>query len=446
MGYSGRFTEGSFWINAAPSSTAPVEGSTRCDIVIVGGGFIGLNAALRLKAAGVDVAVLEKDFCGAGASGRNAGHVGSTMGKDIYTCLKTFGPEKGLALARLGDAAVDHFNQRVEELGLQCDYERTGNAVVGLHPSQKDVLKRSVDLVLRHGLNFEFLDEAAMAARGLPPAFRFGALETEGGVLNPGKLVLGLRNKALEAGVRIYEGTLVQRLAEDSGGVLITTPQGEMRAKAALLAVNAYAPETLALLKTKVLPVRVSLFVTRPLKADEKAAVGWGGREGVYTLHESLENYRWTADGRILGGSKEVAYAYCSRLGTGMQPRIFELLQGAFRDRFPMLKSVEIEHWWGGYIAMTLDFIPTFGRLGRKSAIHYYGGCNGHGVPQGFLMGDALADHLLGRPSAPLDLLKRFEVPLPPEPLRYAVFTAINQSLLAKDRKLDLDLQAASRS
>ena len=439
---SGEFHQGSFWIPTPPPPLLPLEGASTCDVVIIGGGYVGLNAALRLKEAGLDAVVLEQDFCGAGASGRNAGHIGSTIGKDIYTCLKTFGPKKGLALARLGDAAVEHFNRRVEDLGLACDYERTGNAVVGVHPSQKEVLKRSVDLVLKHGLKFKYMDETEVARRGLPPAFLFGALETEGGVIDPGKLILGLRQAAIATGVRIYEQTAVTDLREDARGVLARTARGEIRADSALIAVNAYAPETLGLLKAKILPVRVTQFATRPLTGPERDAVGWAGREGVYTLHESLENYRWTADNRIVGGSKEVAYAYGSRLGPGRQPRIFNLLETAFRDRFPMLRSVPIEHWWGGWVAMTLDFLPSFGRLGQNSSIHYYTGCNGHGVPQGFMMGDAAADHLLGRRSEAIEVLKRFEIPLPPEPLRYAVFQAINQALLAKDRRLDRSIPA----
>lgn len=437
MAFSGQFTAGSFWIDAPPQPVPPLEGAVQCDVAIIGGGYVGMNAALHLRAAGVDVVLVERDFCGAGASGRNAGHIGSTIGKDIYTLLRTFGHDKGLALARLGDAAVDHFNTRVAELGIDCDHERTGNAVVGVHPSQKDVLRRSIDIVLKHGLNFAYLDEAAMARRGLPPAFRFGALETEGGVLNPGKLALGLRRKVIDAGVRLFENTTVTGVHEDRGGVTLACATGTVRAASALIALNAYAPETLGRLKTRVLPVRVTQFATRPLSAAEQARLGWQGREGVYTLHESLENYRWTADGRIVGGSKEVAYAYGSRLGHGLQPRIFELIEGAFRQRMPMLADVPVDRWWGGWIAMTLDYLPTAGTLGRTSAIHYYGGCNGHGVPQGFLMGTAVADRLLGRPSAALDLIRRFEVPLPPEPLRYAVFQAINRTLLAKDRRLD---------
>jgi gamma-glutamylputrescine oxidase len=439
------FNSGSFWIDRPPERRAPLDGSIRCDVAIVGGGYIGLNAALRLREAGIDVVLLEADFCGAGASGRAAGHIGSTIGKDIFTCLKTFGPKKGLELARLGDAAVDAFNARVAALGIDCDYVQSGNAVCGVHASQHDALKRSVDLAISHGLNFDYLDEQAMRARGLPDAFKFGALETRGGIMNPGKFVLGLRNAALAAGVRIFETSAVRRIGR--GAVVeLATDSGTVRADKVLLAVNAYGPERLGLFKSRVLPVRDSLFVTRPLTDKERAALGWSGQEGVYTAHESLESYRWTADGRIVGGSKEVTYAFGSRLDQAYDPRIFQGLEATFRDRFPQLAQVEIAQWWGGWIAMTLDFLPSWGRLGGAGEVYFYAGCNGHGIPQGVLMGGAMADLLLGVRSPHLALLKRFETPLPPEPLRWAVFNLINQSLLAKDRRIDAMVRATGAS
>ena len=95
-----KFEEWSPWVARPDPLHAPLTGAHKADIVIIGGGYTGLNCALTLRKSGVDVAVLEKDYCGAGASGRNAGHLTPTIGKDFPTLLQLFGEQKAVELVR----------------------------------------------------------------------------------------------------------------------------------------------------------------------------------------------------------------------------------------------------------------------------------------------------------------------------------------------------------
>ncbi len=434
------FTEGSFWLEPPADRQAALAGRERCDIAVVGGGYTGLAAALRLKARGADVVLLESDFCGSGASGRAAGHVTPTIGKDTATCIKMFGVKRGLELVRFAERAIETFEDVLQRYAIECDYERTGNIIAGVHERHRAALVNSAAKAAELGLNLRFLDENEMRKRAIPQAFRFGVLESLGGIIDPGKYVIGLRAAAIAAGVRIHESSKVTRI-EQGAVVRLSTAGGVLDAPKVLLAANAYAPSAFGLLKGRILPVRDSLFATRPLTERELAGIGWTGREGIYTAHEVLEGYRLTADNRIVGGSKHINYAYGSKLAPGYQPETFEIVERAFRERFPTLGAVSIETFWGGWIAMTLDFLPVWGWLGSHKNLAYYAGCNGHGIPQCTMMGQAMADELLGEPSQWTRLLKRIPIPLPPEPLRIAVFHGINGYLERIDRRVDQELR-----
>lgn len=430
------FTEGSFWLTPPEARAASLSGATRAEVAIVGGGYTGMAAALRLAERGVDAVLLEADWCGAGASGRNAGHVTPTIGKDTVTCLRLFGEKRGLALVGFAERAIDRFEETCARYGIDCDYVPAGNIIAGVHARHRKPLAAAAAKAAALGLHLRFLDEGAMRERGIPPAFRFGIHEARGGTITTGKYTAGLRRAVLASGARAHEGTRVTAIRRGEKTVL-RTEAGEVTADRVLLATNAYTTPEFGLLGGKTIPVRVSLFVTDVLSPAQRARLGWGGGEGIYTAHEILENYRLTADGRILGGSKIVHTAGGNRLAPGDQPAAFARLERAFRDRFPMLGDVAIGTFWGGWIALTLDFLPVCGWLPGAGRVAYYSGCNGHGIPQCTLMGAAMADELMGEASAEVALLRRFVPPLPPEPLRTGVTRGINWFLERIDRRVD---------
>ena len=234
-----------------------------------------------------------------------------------------------------------------------------------------------------------------MRERGLPPAFVCGVLEACGGTLHPGRYVAGLRAAALRAGVRLFENTRVQSI-EEGARVVARSAAGSVSAQHLVLATNAYT-HALGRRRRHVVPLRVSLFETAPLDADALAAVGWPGREGIYTAHEALENYRLTAHGTLTGGSKIVRYRYASGFAPGYDVAAFADIERAFRERFPMLGHVPVASFWGGWIGFTLDVLPQFGVEGAHRNVHFGVGFNGHGIAQATMMGALLSEQILGR-------------------------------------------------
>jgi len=433
------FFESSPWIAGGVVRQPALAGAVKADVAIVGGGFTGLSTALSLKEAGVDVAIIERDHCGFGASGRNAGHLTPTIGKDFPTLVKYVGKERAVDYARFADRAVHYTEALIQRMGIECEYAPTGNIVTGLHPRHRKPMADGAELASRLGVGVAFLDEAEVRRRNLPSHVRFGVIEQSGGHLHPGKYVLALREAAIAAGVRIYEDSAVTRIADTSSPITVHTAGGSVTTEKLVIATNAYTPATLGRMKSKVFPVRVTLFRTAPLTPGQWDRIGWQGREALYTAHEAMENYRPQADGRISGGSKWVQYGYGSTLTTGHLPEVFAQWRKLFALRFPELPDVPIESFWGGWIGLTLDFLPLHGANARGTVFHGLG-YNGHGIAQATYAGPMLADQVLGRSNAEVELFQRRLFPLPPEPLRWLVIKGITATLDRLDNRVDADL------
>jgi glycine/D-amino acid oxidase-like deaminating enzyme len=334
----------------------------------------------------------------------------------------------------------------IVEHGIDCDYAPSGNVMAVVHPKQEKRLRRAADVAHEVGASVTFLEPSDMRARGLPPAFLSGALEGAGGTLHPGKLVLGLRRAALAAGVRIYEGTRVLDVATGSSPV-VRTAHGTLRAERVVMASNAWTRE-IGAPGGKIVPLYVTLFETAPLSDAQLATLaGWPRREGVYTAHEILESYRLTAQRTIVGGSKAPKYVWGARPGDRGGPDVAyqTVVVRGFRDRFPTLADLPIARFWGGWIAMTLNFLPSIGALGRDGRLWHALGYNGHGVAQATAVGDILADGLTGKDNEWARVFRKPAPTLPPEPFLWLTAHGLLGMLGAIDRVTDRQIRSLPR-
>jgi glycine/D-amino acid oxidase-like deaminating enzyme len=429
------FDERGAWIEVPADLQAPLASGIRADVVVIGGGCTGLSTALELRNAGADVVLLERDFAGSGASGRNAGVVTGAIVQDLALTRRLLGPELTAARARFADAAVKHLEAVVGKHRIECDYTPSGTLLANVHPDQEATLQKKGELAREYGSPVRFLGSAEMRERGLPPAFLCGVLEEQGGTLDPGRYMAGLRRAALEGGVRLFEGTRVTEISE-APRVTVRTEGGEVSAEFAVLATNAYTP-TLGRLRRKVVPIRVSLFETDPLGRDLLERLGWHGREPVNTAHELVETYLRTGRDTLVGGIKVASYAWRSRLATAYDPAAFRSIEAAFRERLPELRDVSVARFWSGWVAFTTDFNPVFGVEGTRGNFLYGLGYAGHGLSQGTLMGAVITARILGR-EHPLEAAVRRRVRAwPPEPFRWLGVKLVVGRLLAVDRRID---------
>ncbi len=437
----------STYLELPPPRLPALAGDVRADVAIVGGGLTGLSTALALTRRGVDVVVLEREFCGFGASGRNAGHLTPTIGKDLPTLLLMYGRERTSAIVRFADHCVHRTEDVIAAHGIACDYAPTGNVMAVVHPKQEKRLRRAAEAAGKVWAAVQFLEPAEMRARGLPPAFLCGALEGAGGTLDPGKLVLGLRRAALEAGVRIHEGTHVTEVTRGPQPI-VRSASGAVRAERVVMATNAWTRE-IGAPGGRIVPLYVTLFETAPLDDAQLTALGgWPAREGIYTAHEILESYRLTARRTIVGGSKTPRYVFGGRPGThgGPDARYQAHVAEAFRDRFSALADLPIARFWGGWIAMTMNFLPSMGRVGADGTVWHAMGYNGHGVAQATAVGDILADRITGRDNEWARVFPKPAPTLPPEPFVWLTTRGLLAFFGAIDRVTDRQLRAARPS
>jgi glycine/D-amino acid oxidase-like deaminating enzyme len=443
-----------FWLAdlAPPDPAATLIGGTEADLCIVGGGFTGLWAALHAKRddPARDVVLLEGETCGFGASGRNGGFALSSLTHGLENGLARF-PDEASELERLGRENLDDLIADVQRLGIDCELEETGDLLVLLHAAQQDELEESAAVYRRFGHDVLVLDEQEMQREVASPLYRGGLWDRTGSALvHPGKLALGLRAAALAAGVRLYEHSAASDLRERPGGVELTTAQGRVRARRAILATSAFPP-LLRALRRYIAPVYDYALVTEPLGPAQRESIGWRRRQGIGDAANQFHYYRLTTDDRILFGGFDAIY----RLGGPVAPRLddhdatFGRLSQHFSATFPQLAGVRFSHRWGGAIDTCSRFCVFFGTA-HGGRVSYATGYTGLGVVSTRFGARVALDLVDGRdtPATRLRFVRRKPVPYPPEPVRALGIRLTVNRLAAADRnggRRGLWLQALDR-
>lgn len=436
----GRFCRVGGWIIEPPQDIQPtLQDSQDADVVIVGGGFAGLSTALELRQRGLDVVVLEREFAGFGASGRNAGYLAGSMGVEFELFHKRVGRDQACEIVRFYDEGVSYVERRLKELSIDCDYLPSGLIRAAVHPVQERKLRQAMELGAELGSKTRFVDSVEMRERGIPASFLFGCTQ-HGGTLDPGKYVLGLRRAALKAGVRLFENTAVKSWAEGKQ-VCVKSDQGQVSAPWMVLATNAYTPE-IGMLRNKIAPMRVSAIETEPLTDEQLDRLGWRGREGIVTPHWTMESHRLTARNSLVITTKRISYVFGGRTANVPDMQAYQALRLALKERFPMLAEHPIRHCWSGYISLAYDALPVVGLTGAHQNILHTAGCAGHGVGTQSLMGLLLAERICDVEHPLFKALQHKTPSTLPEPLQWGLL----RSALAGANTMDAWVNRKARS
>lgn len=392
---------------ARPPPQPPLAGNARADVCVVGGGYAGVSAALELRERGLDVMLLEAQRIGWGASGRNGGQVIVGYGSDGEQAIER---QFDRADARRAwDITVDGMRlllQRMGRYGIACDWQ-PGYLSLSTKPRKSAELQRWMDHVQSvYDYPLQWVPPAE--ARQWVDSARFHAavFDAGSGHIHPLKYCLGLAAAAGAAGVRIHENSPVF-LVERGQRPVVKTAQGACVCDFVVLAGNVYlgeygdavAPEV----SSRIMPVGTYIIATEPMPAA-RARVLLPRRCAASDTNFILDYFRLSADDRLLFGGGD---SY-----TGTTPR--NLVAQIRRDMlavFPQLEDLRVEYAWGGFVDITMNMAPHFGRLGDN--IYFVQGFSGHGVLLAGMAGRLAAEAIAGQAGS-FDLLARIRhLPFP---------------------------------
>ncbi len=415
-----------FWLDSpdAPEVQHQLIGQTDADLLIVGGGFTGLWAAVQAKEEnpGRDVVLIEAGKVAYGASGRPGAIVSTSLMHGLHNALRVF-PNDIDKLEEMGQENMRGFLKTLEDHKIDAQQEWGGELTVGIGKGSFDTVKEEYEVHAEHGHDVELLDATQVKEHVNSPLYTGGCWSKAlSGTVHPARLAWGLKKAALSLGVRIYEHTPMENIERINGVLNVKTHDGLIRTPKILLCTNAFAAGDKKI-KKRVVGIRDRVMATEPLTAEQLERVGWKHRQGVYDTRTQLNYTRLTKDNRIIFGGR-LAYYYN---GTENTDPAYERTEGPFgvlaekfNDYFPQLDDIKFTHAWSGPIALTTRMAVHFQNYWNGDVV-WAGGYSGFGVSTsrfGARVGLAKLDKK-SLPELDMDISTSMPNWVPPEPFRW---------------------------
>ena len=373
-------------------SHAPLHGDTRCDVAVVGGGLAGLSAALDLRQRGLDVLLLEARELGYGASGRNGGQAIHGLACEQEVIEAQLGLEDARRVWAMSLEALDLLRQRIADHAIACDWQE-GYLGVACNPRKGRALMQWADRMQSvYGYPLQRIAASEMGNWIASPRFHSGIHDPRSGHLHPLKYTLGLAQAAAAAGVRIHEHSPVLELVPGDPARLRTT-RGEVLAHRVLLAGNVYLQGVAPGLAARIMPVGTYIACSQALPPALATSLV-PSQSAVCDNNFVLDYFRPTPDHRMLYGGR-VSYS------TATPADLAESMRQRMLLTFPQLQGQAVEYAWGGFVDITMNRAPDFGRLppaqaGGARNVYYLQGFSGHGLALTGLAGRLVAEAMCG--------------------------------------------------
>ena len=380
----------SYYAATAPRETAypTLQGSLEADVVIVGGGLAGISAALDLATKGRRVVLLEARQVGWGASGRNGGQAIHGLACDQSVIEGQLGMAAARQVWDMTIEALDLLRERIRTHGIDCDWQDGYLGVATSARKGADLRDWAEHMATAYGAQFKTIAPAELPQWIASPRYHSGLHDPRSGHLHPLKYALGLAAAAAKAGVQIFEDSAVTQV-EAGPPATARTAHGQVRAAQVLLAGNVYLQGLQGLtdpLEARIMPVGTYIVCSEqldPALCDSLIP----SRSAVCDTNFVLDYFRPTADHRMLYGGR-VSYS------TMTPPNLAETMRQRMVGTFPQLAQAKVEHAWGGFVDITMNRAPDFGRLAPH--LYYLQGFSGHGLALTGLAGRLVAEAMTG--------------------------------------------------
>ena len=417
----------------APSYYAATAASDRCwpalrgrhrvDLCIIGGGFTGLSAALHAAEKGLSVVLLEAHRVGFGASGRNGGQVGSGQRLEQDELERMYGPEAARRLWEFGEEAKSLVRGLIDTHAMPVTF----------HPGIAHACRTEAEVRHSHhyaeklARNYGYTQVTPLSREALAeilpsPVYKGGDIDRGAGHLHPLNFAQGLALAADAAGATICEGSVVHHI-HPGAPAKVQTAEGHVEADHVLLAANGYLGGLNTRVAARVMPINNFIVATEPLGARVADVL----RENIAVADTKfVVNYwRLSEDNRLLfGGGESYGYRF---------PDIRKTVTKPMLEVYPHLRDARIDYAWGGTLAITMNRMPAFLRVG--SNILSASGFSGHGVAMGTLAGKIMAEAVVGQ-AGRFDVFAGLNVPAFPggAMLRWPLLVAAMSWFSLRDR------------
>lgn len=376
---------------AATANPAPLRppqtGTTSCDVCVVGAGITGCSAALNLAERGYRVVLLEAQRVGHGGSGRSGGQMIYGYARDMPEVERLVSADEARQLWQLSQEALETTVSRIRRHDIRCDL-RFGHLSVAIKPRQREELirfKAHMEERYHHG-GMELLSGAALRAQIDSSRYLAALRDRRSGHLHPLNYTLGLAGAAEAAGAVIHEHSPAMALTTGSTCV-VQTPGGAVRSRFLVLTGGAYMDELVPELRRKIMPVGTYITATEPL-GEPRARALLPENAAVTDTNFVLDYFRLTTDHRLLFGGRVSYSAY-------RPPHLAATLRRRMLQVFPQLADVRQTHTWGGFVDITINRFPHFGRVAPNA--YFAHGFSGHGIALTGLAGRLLAEAIAGQ-------------------------------------------------
>lgn len=365
----------------------PLRGAAEFDVCVVGGGIAGCSTALHLAERGYRVALLEANHIGWGASGRSGAQAIFGVAASQDKVERLVGAADARRIWDVTLAGIDLIKSRIARHHIDCHWV-DGQMHVAVKSRQVDELRAWMTDELHGRYDYRsarFVERAELRSLIASERYLAGVFDANSGHMHPLNYTLGLAGAAEAAGATIFEGTRVTSYSEGLH-VRVETPLGHLQCRQLVLCGNAWLGETEPRLTSRIMPVGTYIVATEPL-GEERARDLIANDAAVTDVNWVLDYFRRSHDHRLLFGGR-VSYSGLDPFNT----------QNATRARmlrvFPQLSDVKIEYSWGGYVDITLNRAPHFGRLAPN--IYFLQGFSGHGIALAGIAGQLVAETIGG--------------------------------------------------
>lgn len=441
--------QASFWLQqvSSPTRRPQLEGDRQSDIAIVGAGLTGLWTAYYLKKAqpDLDVVVLEKEYAGFGASGRNGGWVSAEPPGQLRRYAKERGAESARNLQRAMFTTIDEIAKVLAEEGIDADQQHDGVLHIARNRPQEQRALAHVQGLRHWGWGSDDVEvlDAEQTARWLrAEGARRGVWTPHGMRVHPAKLVRGLAEAVERLGVTIHERTPVDKLAPGAA----ITERGTVRAGTVVRALEGYT-RTLQGHRRTMLPMNSSMIITEPLATSAWDEIGWQRPVLLGDEAHSFTYAQRTADGRIALGGRGVPYHPGSRFDRNgaTAAKTVEQLKATLRDLFPPAATASLPHTWTGVLGVPRDWSASV-RYDQATGMAEAGGYVGHGLTGTNLAARTLRDLISGERTELTELpwVERTARRWEPEPLRWLGASSLYAIYRFADRQEDRSQSGAT--